>query len=645
MMPDRESINARRGPHNKLGFALQLTTVRFLGTFLTESTNVPSNAVAYVAAQLGIHDVACLADYAARPTTAWDHAVEIRRVYGFRDFGDASAAFPLMRWLYTRAWLSSEPPSVLFDLATAWLVEHRVLLPGASTLARLVARIRDRANLRLYHKLASQPSSEQRDRLRELLVVPAGSRRSALDRLRRGPTLPTAAGLLDALRRVRDVRQLSIGDLDLSGLPVGRLRQLARYANSVRAQAIQRMPAERALATLVAFASSLEASAQDDVLDVLDRLFADLFARVDRQERRRRLRTIGDLDSAALLLREVGLLVLDRTRPDQLVRPDIFQRVPPERIEQAIATIGELARPPENEQAPEAVLSRYSMVRQFLPLLLETITPRATDGGRAALAAWDFLRRIEPLPSPPMHEAPLRVVAPAWRRLVVRPDKQVDRRAYTFCALHTALGAFRRRDLYVVPSQRWADPREQLLSGEVWHAQRTAVCRTLGLNEQPGLVLERLAQELDAAYRRTADNLPGNDAVRIEHAHGRHELVLSGLDQLEERRPCWRSRRWWPSAYPVWNCPSCYWRSRPGPASPRTSPTSMSTAHVLTTCRSVCVPCCSPRRATSASSHWYVQTTSPSRAPAWPGSSRTTCAPTRSRAPTCVWSIFTPRCR
>jgi hypothetical protein len=99
---------------------------------------------------------------------------------------------------------------------------------------------------------------------------------------------------------------------------------------------------------------------------------------------------------------------------------------------------------------------------------------------------------------------PSNVVTPAWWRLVVRPDKMIDRRVYTFCALQAMHTAFKRRDLYVMPSQRWGDPRAQLLTDEAWQAQRTQVCRMLGLNEQPAPVLARLAQELDEAYRRTA---------------------------------------------------------------------------------------------------------------------------------------------
>jgi integrase len=215
---DHALISQRRGDSNRLGFALQLTTVRFLGTFLPNPIEVPTIVIDHVARQLGIDDVSCLSRYMERKQTRHDHRAEIRDLYGYRDFGEPPWPFRLSRWLFLRAWLGNERPSLLFDLATAWLIERKVLLPGVTTLIRLVSRIRDRTASRLWRRLCALPSAEQQERIEALLNISEGARYSHLYRLRRSPTRVSAPALIGALRRHEELQDLGVGKLDFSGI-------------------------------------------------------------------------------------------------------------------------------------------------------------------------------------------------------------------------------------------------------------------------------------------------------------------------------------------------------------------------------------------------------------------------------------------
>ncbi len=57
---DRERVGRRRQEATALGFAVQLGTIRFLGTFLDDPIDVPWAVVTFVVGQLGILDPSCV---------------------------------------------------------------------------------------------------------------------------------------------------------------------------------------------------------------------------------------------------------------------------------------------------------------------------------------------------------------------------------------------------------------------------------------------------------------------------------------------------------------------------------------------------------------------------------------------------------
>ena len=294
---DLEQARRRTDDRSRLGYALQLVTVRAIGTFLPDPTAVPAPVRAAVARQLGITDPGVLHGY-RELAVRWRHTAEIRDRHGYRDFTAQPGHFLFTAWLYRQAWADEVSPSVLFRTAHRHLLAEQVLLPGHSVLARLVAAVRDRAAGRLHSRLAATAPPELAARLEKLLLVPEGARRSDLDRLRRPPFSPTITGLVNALQRLDEVRGLGAGALDLSGIPARRVRALARYADQAWATQLADLGSTRRTATLLAYTHLLTASARDDVIDIFDVVFGDLQRSATHRGQHRRTGELRDYDRA-----------------------------------------------------------------------------------------------------------------------------------------------------------------------------------------------------------------------------------------------------------------------------------------------------------------------------------------------------------
>jgi len=216
--------------------------------------------------------------------------------------------------------------------------------------------------------------------------------------------------------------------------------------------------------------------------------------------------------------------------PDDDLRERVYAAIGRDVLAQALNEVNGLVRPPDDVFYTE-LEARKATVSRFLPTLLRVIRFDANPAAQSLIKALTWLHEK------PDHYPPTGIVGKAWQRHVMQGDGRVNATAYVFCTLDKLRIAIRRRDVFITPSWRYADPRASLLAGAEWETARPLVCRSLGLSVQPEATLTALTCELDETYRRVAVRLPENDAVRFETVGDKTELVLSPLEALDDPPP------------------------------------------------------------------------------------------------------------
>ncbi len=560
---DRRLIGKRRGDHSRLGFALQVCTVRYIGLFLQDPLLVPWPVVVYLAEQLDIAEPSSVKWYIEREKTAYEHAWEIEQAFGYHSYDDPGWGRKFRTFLYGRAWTHAEGPVALFNHATAWLRRNRVLLPGVHVLARQVSAARTAAEDRLHATVARatrRADPALSPALVGLLAVPAGQRRSELERLRRPPTRSTGTAMARALDRVNEISGFGLGRVNLSRVPVNRLAVLARYGMASKAAALERAPEPRRTAVVTAVMRNLQAQAIDDALDLFALLMATrLISPAKRASERERLASLPNLERASRTVTRASRLLLrllaEADAAGQSLDPPLVWTMlddvaPRETIVAAMSMVDKLV--PADDGSAEVALrtalaGRYNTVRPFLVLLGESPALAAAQGGKRVLAAvrkLPALTRHKPAKRPlKPHEIDAELVPRTWRPAMFAnpalPEGTVDRDAYVVCVLEQLHRALSRRDAYATPSNRWSDPRARLLVGAQWEAVRADVLAGLSLDTPVAEHLGELTAGLDAAWRQMAARMAeaGPDAkveVLVPPDGGRARLSVNKLGALDE---------------------------------------------------------------------------------------------------------------
>ncbi len=504
---DRMRIAALAGPANVLGYALQLVALRATGRFPDRPCDVPAIVHRRLTRALGISAIDDL-DQAYGAHTRRRHRHEIVAAYGYRDLRDAACARRFVTWLLRRAWLGDARANPLFDAAVERLVAQRILLPGVTTLERLVARVVRRAKDRAARRIDAALDGDHRAEL-DRLLVPEDDGIAPLDRLHERPARLSSTGIGHALDIIDRIQAVACHDLDLSAVPARRVLRLAQRTAILPRPALAALRTRHRRAALVAFLHVRHRRAVDDCLDLYDLLLAKLEteARLNAKHERRRRRDA--FPAAALELHEACAILLDDAIEPAVLRETIFARVPRTRIQSALRVVEESLRR-EDDLVLDHLVAKALTLQRFLPRFLRTLDFDASPAARDFERALRFLRELPDRPQPTVPEAPLEALAPRWRRHVRRPDGSTDRRAFTVWLAHEPRRSLRTRDVHAPASQRWDDPLARLIDFRDWPNLRSAAADQLDLPTDGLTAVQRLRDGLHQRLRDVARRLPYN---------------------------------------------------------------------------------------------------------------------------------------
>jgi len=528
---DLQIIQERRKEANRLGFALQLCTLRFLGTFLSDPLDAPDLVLTTLAKQLKIvHPRSVLKHYATRVITQWEHYPKIRDYLGYSDFAGVEILH-LTRWIYSSLLIKDERPIVLFDLIIKKLSDRKTILPGATVLARLIVKFREHLNNLVYHKLTKRLTPEHKTTLNNLLIIPENKRKTPLEVLRTPPVHDSSKGLLTAIDRLETIKNLNMGSIDTRDIPSRRLDTLARHALLTWTGNIAKLSEARRYATLLVTIQYLEKTALDDVLDVFEVVMSGLGIKSRNKRRKERIRTLKDLDAASILLGEAVSLVLDSSIADSELRNAIFKHIQQSTLQQARDSVHELTSGIPKEDI-ESWTYVGTTIQRFLSRLLQKIPFEGLPNIKPVLAALAFYQKPHKK-GKAWKSAPTEFIPSDWKSLVILQNKEIDPHYYAICLALELQNALKKREVFVVESPRYGDPRAQLLSDQHWLAVRDTVCRTLDWSLDPKVELEHLQSKLDQAYTITNSQLEGNTTLRMELQDGIITPIITPLEALE----------------------------------------------------------------------------------------------------------------
>ena len=509
---DLHQIPANADAANRLGFAVQLVLLRFLGFHLPELTAaVPDKVVDFVAAQINVAPER-LDFYGKREQTRSDHQRRIEKYLGYRSATPDDLQFST-EWLTTRS-LEHDRPILLLQLLGEHLQNERLVRPGLTILEKMVGTARENAEREIHRRLTPLLDEFRTRELDKLLKSLEPHRPSPLAWLRSSAVSNTPQTILETLTKLDQLQEWKVGEWDLSALNPNRRKQLAQIGFRATAQGLSRMPDQKRHPILLALLYQLHEEVLDELVELFDRMLQKVISSGDRKFAKFQQEIAGLANDKIKILHHLVQILLDPNISDGELRNAIYRLLPEEKLRITFDECERLAEP-LNDNSFKLMASRYSYLRRFVPTFLDTLPLDGNAETASLRQAIEILRELDAdgrrkIPD----DAPVDFIDAKWRQYVFPDEDKISRRFYELCTLFELRANLRSGNVWVEGSRRYAKLDSYLIPIEQWRETRVAVCELLDLPEDGAAKLSSQQSELEFLYEQFDAFLDDDQAAR-----------------------------------------------------------------------------------------------------------------------------------
>jgi hypothetical protein len=497
----------QRRPENRLGLAVALSAVRFLGFVPDDIASIPDEALRFLAAQVDAAPHVVLG-YGARAQTRSDHLGLVLTHLSWRRW-DEDDRERLARWLLERA-VEHDVPATLIALAGEHLRARCVMRPPVDTLVRMIATARAEAHRHIDELLSDQLNPSRRRELDGLLDGAAGQSSDLAD-LRRRAGRAGVRELKGQVRRYRRLVELGALEIDVSMLPPARRRALETLGRRMTAQQIRRPEPARRHPLLLVLLHALVIERGDELLDLFDKLLRLTDGRARRRVEEQRRHTARQRDELASLGKDLSVLLLDCIATGEVPFDRLRAEIGLDRL-QAAAAVDPSQVPPVDLQHLDQLRSSYSHLRPAIHEILDAVQLCGSASSDDQLLA--TLQRVRASKGRYIEE-PVDLLPKAWRAWVLDEHGRVQRTRFELGMWFVLRDALRAGRVFRPVGRRYADPAAFLMPMDRWSTDRSELSVTFGRTPDPDQRLGELETEQQQALRHLQQAIDAGDGVRL----------------------------------------------------------------------------------------------------------------------------------